>query len=124
MASAPDAQAETSAWAPARAPSSSDTYAVGELGMSMGTVIGRTRRAPFSLSVSQASRVVQMPPMPDETTAPSRSPSTSGEPASAHASRAAMIAYCADGSIRFSSGRARTSSGLTLMVAAKVTGSP
>ena len=79
--------------------------------MSMGTVMGRTRRAPFSASVSQASSVVQMPPMPDDTTAPSRSRSTSGEPASAQASRAAMIAYCADGSIRFISGRGRTSSG-------------
>src|SRR6478735_7733353 len=92
--------------------------------MSIGTVMGRTRRAlPLDSRDSHASRIVRMPPMPDETTEPSRSPSTSGEPASAHASRAAMIAYCADGSIRFSSGRARTSEGSTLMVAANWTGS-
>src|SRR5690606_1726890 len=91
---------------------------------SMGTVMGSTRRAPRSRRVSQPSKVVQMPPMPEETTAPSRSPSTSGAPASCQASRAAIIAYCADGSIRLISGRVSTSSGLTLMVAAKVTGMP
>src|SRR5690606_9527270 len=90
--------------------------------MSIGTVMGSTRRAPFSRRVSQASRVVQMPPIPEETTTPSRSGSSSGAPASAQASRAAMIAYCAEGSMRLISGRGRTSSGLTLMVAAKLTG--
>ncbi|CPU65108.1 Uncharacterised protein [Mycobacteroides abscessus] len=90
--------------------------------MSMGTVMGSMRRAPRSRSVSQPSSVVQMPPMPDDTTVPSRSPSTSGLPASAHASRAAMIAYCVEGSMRLISGRARTSAGSTLIVAANVTG--
>src|SRR3954451_19818612 len=93
--------------------------------MSIGTVMGRTRRAPPSglvRSFSQASRIVWRPPMPEETTEPSRSPSTSGEPASAQASRAAMIAYCADGSIFFCSGRVRTSPGSTLMLAANSTG--
>src|SRR6478609_10457920 len=93
--------------------------------MSIGTVIGSTRRALLWVSrASHASRIVRMPPMPEETTEPSRSPSTSGEPASAQASRAAMIAYCAEGSIFFSSGRARTSAGSTLMVAANSTGRP
>ena len=92
--------------------------------MSMGTVIGSMRRAPFSRSVSQPSSVVWMPPMPDETTAPRRSGSTSGAPASAHASRAATIAYCADGSIRLTSGTVSTSAAGTASVAAKVTGRP
>src|SRR5690606_16936702 len=90
--------------------------------MSIGTVMGSTRRAPFSRRVSHASSVVQMPPMPEDTTTPRRSGSSSGEPASAHASRAAITAYWAEGSMRLISGRAMTSSGLTLMVAAKVTG--
>src|SRR4051794_38244659 len=91
--------------------------------MSIGTVMGSTRRAfPCSRRPSQASRMVRIPPMPEDTTEPRRSPSTSGEPASAQASRAAMIAYCAEGSIRLSSGRGMTSAGSTLMVAANRTG--
>jgi hypothetical protein len=83
--------------------------------------MGSTRRPPFSRSVSHASSVVQMPPMPDDTTAPRRSPSTSGAPASAHASRVAISAYCADGSMRLISGRVSTWSGVTLIVAPKDT---
>src|SRR6188768_2158085 len=108
MASAPDAHADTTAWAPARAPNSRDTYAVGEFGISMGTVRGRTRLAPFSFTVSHAESIVHTPPTPQETTLPRRSGSTSGAPASAHASRAAMTANCAAGSMRLVSGREST----------------
>jgi hypothetical protein len=52
MASAPDEQADTGARTPARAPSSSPTAAAGPFGMSIGTVIGSTRRGPRSRSVS------------------------------------------------------------------------
>ncbi len=122
MASAPDAQADTGACTPARAPNSIETFAAGELGMSMGTVMGRTRRAPFSRTTSQPSSRVHTPPIPDATTAPRRSPSISGEPASAHASRAATTAYCADGSMRLVSGRDRTSAAGTATVPANRTG--
>ena len=57
-------------------------------GMSIGTVIGSTRRGPRSRRVSQASSRVQTPPMPVAQSTPRRSGSTSGEPASAQASRA------------------------------------
>src|SRR5690625_667743 len=90
--------------------------------MSIGTVSGITRRAPRSLTVSHASSRVHTPPIPDETTAPSRSPSTSGAPASAQASRVAMIAYCALGSILRVSVRARTSAAGTASWPAKSTG--
>ena len=40
------------------------TAAAAAFGMSIGTVIGRTRRGPFSRRVSQASSRVQTPPMP------------------------------------------------------------
>ncbi len=92
--------------------------------MSMGTVKGRTRAAPFSLIVSQAFSNVHTPPMPDETAAPRRSGSTSGEPASAHASRVATIAIWADGSMRLVSGRDRTSSGRTATWPEKPTSRP
>ena len=98
-------------------------FAAGEFAMSIGTVSGSTRRAPFSLTVSQAVRVVQMPPIPEPTTTPSRSPSTSGLPASAHASRAATMAYCAEGSRRRVSWRVSTASGETATWPAKLTGS-
>jgi hypothetical protein len=52
IASAPDAQADTGVWTPARAPTSMLIAAAGPFGMSMGTVSGKTRRAPFSLRVS------------------------------------------------------------------------
>ena len=75
--------------------------APGPLGMSMGTVIGRTRRGPRSRRVSNASRSVHTPPMPVDQSTARRSGSTSGEPASAHASRPAMSANWLDGSRRF-----------------------
>src|SRR5450759_1433493 len=121
IASAPDAHAETGACAPARAPNSIDTYAAGEFAISIGTVIGSTRRAPLDFMTSHASSRVQIPPIPDATTVPSRSPSTSGEPASAQAWRAAIIAYCAEGSIRFISGRVSTSAEGTASWHANVT---
>ena len=92
--------------------------------MSMGTVIGRTREAPFSRSVSQLLRRVHTPPIPEETATPRRSGSTSGDPASFHASRAAITAICAEGSMRFVSGRVNTSSGLTAIWPAKPTSRP
>src|SRR6478736_7812212 len=61
--------------------------------------------------------------MPEPMAAPRRSGSISGEPASAHASRAAMRAYWLDGSRRRVSTLARTSPGGVAIVAAKVTGS-
>jgi len=90
--------------------------------MSIGTLSGSTRRGPLSRTVSQAFSMVQTPPMPVDTTAPSRSPGTSGEPASFHASRVAMIAYCAVGSMRRISVRWSTSSGGTTSCPANVTG--
>jgi hypothetical protein len=66
MASVLDAHAETSVRAYARALRSMLMAAEAAFGMSMGMVIGRTRRGPFSLSVSHASRSVQRPPMPVE----------------------------------------------------------
>ena len=93
-----------------------------EFGMSIGTVMGRTRRAPFSFTVSQAFRMVQTPPMPEDTTTPRRSGSTSGAPASAHASSAAITANWVDGSIRLVSRTGSTSPAGTLRVPAKSTG--
>src|SRR4051794_28608825 len=61
--------------------------------------------------------------MPEPMAAPRRSGSTSGFPASAHASRAAMRAYWLDGSRRRVSTLARTSPGGVAIVAANVTGS-
>src|SRR6476469_8637969 len=61
--------------------------------------------------------------MPEPMAAPRRAGSISGEPASAHASRAAMRAYWLDGSRRRVSTLASTSPGFVAIVAAKVTGS-
>ncbi len=61
--------------------------------------------------------------MPDAMTTPMRSGSSSGAPASAHASRAAMIANWPDRSDRLISGRGRTSDGSTATGAAMCTGS-
>ena len=90
--------------------------------MSIGTLIGMTRRGPFVLSTSHAASVVCSPPMPVAKSTPKRSGSTSGFPASAHASCAATSANCADGSRRLATGRSRTVSGRTVASAAKVTG--
>ena len=82
IASAPDAQAETGAWTPAAAPSSSPTWAAGPLGMSIGIVRTATLRRPsFSSRSSWSSRVVA-PPMPVPMTTARRSPSTFDEPSS------------------------------------------
>ncbi len=122
IASAPEAQALTGVWTPARAPSSMPTAAAGPLGMSIGTVSGKTRRGPFSFNVSYADSRVHTPPMPVAMTTPSRSGSSSGRPASAQASREAARAYCPEGSSRRVSTRASCSDGSTATDAAKVTG--
>src|SRR3954451_24204543 len=122
MASAPDAQADTGVCTPAFAPISMPMAAAGPFGMSMGTVSGKMRRGPFSLRTSSAESRVQTPPIPEATTAPSRSDSTSGLPASAQASRAATIAIWPEGSRRRVSTRLRVSDVGTASCAAKVTG--
>ena len=61
--------------------------------------------------------------MPEAITTPIRSGSTSGAPASAQASRAAMIANWPDRSDRLISGRGSTSDGSTATGAAMCTGS-
>ena len=122
MASAPEAHAETGAWAPAWAPSRTETFAAGAFGMSIGTVNGRARRAPRSRTVSQALSVVLRPPMPEENTAPSRSRSTPGLPASAHACSAAITAYWEEGSIRLTSRTGSTVAAGTARRAANPTG--
>src|SRR5680860_1106679 len=61
--------------------------------------------------------------MPVAIATPRRSPSTSGAPASCHASRAATIAYWPDGSSFLASCRASTSVAGVASVQANVTGS-
>ena len=97
--------------------------AAGPFGMSMGTVMGSTRRGPRSRSVSYASRSVHTPPMPVAQSIARRSGSTSGAPASCQASRPAMSANWLEGSSRFVSTRSRTSADGTAAWAANVTGS-
>ena len=63
-ASAPDAHAETGAWTPAAAPSSSPTWAAGPLGMSIGIVRTATLRRPSCSSRSSWPSRVVAPPMP------------------------------------------------------------
>src|SRR6516165_5058184 len=63
-----------------------------------------------------------MPPMPLDTTTPSRSGSTSGLPASAHASRAATMASCSHRSSRRACTRSSTVAGSTAEGAAICTG--
>src|SRR3954451_2850578 len=122
-ASAPEAQAETGVCTPARAENSRPTYAAGPLGMSIGMVCGETLRGPFSRRVSHWLSSVCAPPMPVATTTPRRSLSTSGAPASVHASRAAMSASCSARSRRRPSTRSSTSRGSTATCAAIRTGS-
>ncbi len=64
-----------------------------------------------------------MPPMPLVTATPSRHGSTVGDPASAHASRAATMASCSHRSIRRACTRPTTSTGSTAAGAAILTGS-
>ena len=65
--------------------------------------------------------MVVTPPIPEAITTPRRSLSTSGEPASAHASRAAIIANCSERSKRRISTGFITSAGSTAIVAANFT---
>jgi hypothetical protein len=104
--------------------------AAGLLGISIGTVCGETFRAPFSFSTSYWSMRVVTPPMPEAMTAPSRlgataasSPAFAAKPASAHASRVAISANCAERSSRRSCGRGSTSAGSSAATAAIRTGS-
>src|SRR5690242_20311892 len=62
--------------------------------------------------------VVAIPPMPLDTTTPSRSGGTSGAPALAHASRAATSANCSHRSSRRACTRSSTVAGSTAAVAA------
>ena len=124
IASAPEAQAATGEWMPARAPSSMPTATAGELGMRAGTAVGATLRGPRSRSASQASMTESTGPMPGAMDTASRSPSTSGEPAWAQASREAMSASWLDLSSRRCSLGERTSAGSTARGAAMRTGRP
>ena len=89
----------------------------------MGTVCGLTSRAPLLFKVSYWSNIVITPPMPEAITTPKRSLSTSGEPASFHASRDAMMANCSDLSNLRISTRSICSLGSIATRAAKETGS-
>src|SRR5215471_1304789 len=111
MASAPDAQALTVVCTPACAPSSMAIQPADPFGMSMGTVNGESRCQPFSLRVSYADRVEATPPMPLDTTTPSRSGATSGLPAWLHASRAATRANCSQRSSRRACTRSMSAAG-------------
>ena len=122
MASVEDAHADTAVRTPPRAAMSIPTAAAGPFGISMGTVIGRTRRGPRSFRVSNASRSVQTPPIPVENSTARRSGATSGLPASAQASRAEISANWLDGSRRFTSCGVSTSAEATAAWPAKVTG--
>ena len=68
-----EAQAETTVRMPARAWRSMPIAAPGPFGMSIGTVMGSTRRGPRSRRVSHASSSVQTPPMPVDQSTASRS---------------------------------------------------
>ena len=97
--------------------------AAAAFGMSIGTVIGSTRRGPLL-----AQRVPGVEQGPDAADAggvvdAEALGGDSGEPASAHASLAEISANWLDGSRRFATGRSSTSSGRTFASAAKVTGS-
>ena len=118
IASLLDAQAETGACTPARAPSRSPTLAADALAISIGTASGLTRRAPFSFWTSQLPSRVFRPPMPVATTTASRSRSTglsspSPKPALVQASMAAITASWAERSRRRASTRSSTSPGST-----------
>lgn len=76
MASVPEAQAETVVSAPPRAEISIEMAAAAPFGMSIGTVIGSTRRGPRSRRLSQESSRVQTPPIPVPKATASRSGST------------------------------------------------
>ena len=93
MASAPEAQAETGAWIPPRAPSSIPTAAAGALGMRAGTAVGRTRRGPLSLRVSHASMTDRTGPIPGDTDTARRCAASCGAPACSQAWRAASSAH-------------------------------
>jgi hypothetical protein len=120
-ASDPDAQALTGARTAAFAPNARPTEAAGPFGISIGTTCGDTFRGPASRRTSCWWSRVSTPPMPEPTETASRSWSTSGAPASAHASRAATSAICwVRSSLRAST---RPSGGSVASVAAMWTGS-
>ncbi len=103
-----EAHADATVRAKARALKCSERFPAAAFGMSMGTVIGITRRGPFSRRVSHASSSVQTPPIPVAKSTPRRSGSMSGEPASSQASLAATMASCDEGSSRLATGRSST----------------
>ncbi|SIN13402.1 Uncharacterised protein [Mycobacteroides abscessus subsp. abscessus] len=76
-ASVPEAHAETTVCAAARALWFRETAAAAPLGISIGTVIGSTRRGPRSRSVSQLSSRVHTPPIPVPKDTATRSGSSS-----------------------------------------------
>ena len=117
-ASVPEAQADTGVMAQARALNSMLTEEALPLGMSMGTVMGLTRRCPLVRMVSHPSRRVHTPPMPVPKATPRRNGSTSSlesaslpeNPASVQASRAAATDSWPEGSRRLACTRDTTSS--------------
>src|SRR5690349_22834170 len=123
IASEPVAQALATQCTPAWALSSRPTQAAGPLGMSIGTVCGDTRRGPLASRMSSWFSSVCAPPMPEPMLTARRSLSISGAPASAHASRAAMIAVISERSSRRAWTRSITSVGSTASCAAMRTGS-
>ena len=102
MASAPDAQAETGAWAPPWSPKSMATWPAGASGISIGTVSGLTRDGPPSESCMCCSCMVDSPPIPVPITTATRSGSSPGarSKAMAQACRAANNASCEQRSAR------------------------
>ena len=122
-----DAQADTGACAPARAPSRMLTLPAEELAINIGIASGLTPREPFSFWMSQLLTRVFRPPIPVAMATASRSRSTGlsslrPNPASFQASIAAITANWADRSIRLASTRSSTSPGSTATGAAILTG--
>ncbi len=90
-ASAPEAHADTGVWTPARAESSRPTTAAGPLGISIGMVCGLTRRGPgLAVDVPLAEQGERATDAGGDADRRAARGSTSGVPASAHASRAAI----------------------------------
>ncbi len=99
------------------------TQAAGPFAISIGTVCGDTRRTPRVSRMSSCPSIVRAPPVPVPITTASRSGSTPGAPASAHASRAATSAICSQRSMRRACTRSRTSPGSAFSRPAIRTGS-
>ncbi len=118
-----EAHADTVVCTPAWAPSRNPTLAAAALAISIGTVSGDTRRTPFSFWMSHWLSSVCSPPIPVETTTASRSRSTGlsspkPNPASRHASLAAMSPSWDTRSSRRASTRSSTVLGSTATVPA------